>query len=77
MGRTRKRKLTKYGRKVAERLLEKKMTLEELAEAVERRTGKFTDSFYLYGHLCGVPTPRDRVKAVREILEMHEQEVKQ
>ena len=71
MGRTRKRKLTKYGRKVAARLLEKGMTLEDLAEEVERRTGKFTDSFYLYDTLCGVPTPRDRVKAVREILELH------
>ena len=70
MGRTRKR-LTKFGRNVEARLLEKGMTLEELAEEVECRTGKFTDSFYLYDTLCGVPTPRDRVKAVREILELH------
>ena len=63
-----KRKITSYGRLILARMEAKGMTLWDLAQEVERRTGKFCTEEYIMKHIRGVPTPWPQREAIREIL---------
>lgn len=66
-GLMRKRKhITSYGRLILARMEAKGMTLWDLAQEVERRTGMFCDEQYISNHLRGVPTPWRQTQAIRE-----------
>ena len=44
------------------------MSLFELAQEVERRTGKFCTEAYIQKYIRGVPTPWPQDMAIREVL---------
>ena len=61
-----RRHITSYGRLILARMEAKGMTLWDLAQEVERRTGRFCDERYIRNHLLGVPTPGRQTQAIRE-----------
>lgn len=63
-----RRQITSYGRLILACLETKGMTVWELAQEVERRTGRFCNEKYIYKHLRGVPTPWPQALAIRSIL---------
>ena len=63
-----RRKITSYGRIVLARLEAKHMSLFELAQEVERRTGRFCTEEYIQKYIRGVPTPWPQDMAIREVL---------
>lgn len=69
-----KRKITSYGRLILARMEAKGMTVWDLAQEVERRTGRFCDEHYIYKHLCGVPTPWPQAQAIRDVLGLKRKE---
>lgn len=62
------RHITSYGRLILAQMDAKGMTLWDVAQEVERRTGRFVTEKYIMGHICGVPTPRAQTQAIREAL---------
>ena len=63
-----RRPITTYGRVVLARLEAKHMSLFELAQEVERRTGKFCTEAYIQKYIRGVPTPWPQDMAIRAVL---------
>lgn len=63
-----RRPITSYGRIVLARLEAKNMSLFELAQEVERRTGKFCTEEYIQRYIRGVPTPWPQDMAIRAVL---------
>lgn len=63
-----RRHTTSYGRMILARMEARGMTLWDLAQEVERRTGRFVTEEYIMGHIRGVPTPRAQTQAIREAL---------
>lgn len=61
-----RRHITSYGRLILARMEAKGMTLWDLAQEVERRTGIFCDEQYISNHLRGTPTPWRQTQAIRE-----------
>ena len=69
-----RRPITSYGRIVLARLEAKNMSLFELAQEVERRTGKFCTESYIQGYIRGVPTPWPQDNAIRAALGLKRRE---
>ena len=63
-----RRHITSYGRLVLARMEAKGMTMYELAQEVERRTGRFCTEEYIQKHIRGVPTPWPQREAIRAVL---------
>lgn len=63
-----RRPITTYGRVVLARMEAKNMSLVELAQEVERRTGKFCTEAYIQGYIRGMPTPWPQDGAIRDVL---------
>ena len=63
-----KRKITSYGRLILARMEARGMTLWDLAQEVERRTGRFCTEEYIMKHIRGVPTPWPQREAIRAVL---------
>lgn len=61
-----RQRITSYGRLILARMEARGMTLWDLAQEVERRTGRFCDEQYIYNHLRGTPTPWRQTQAIRE-----------
>lgn len=70
----RKRIPSDFGRAVLNRLVEVGMTQTELIDCVKEKTGQFLDGGYLYKILTGQRAAQKIVQAIREILELKEQE---
>lgn len=64
----RRRQITSYGRLVLERMREKNMSLSDLAQEVERRTGRFCTEAYIQGYIRGRHTPWPQDVAIRAVL---------
>lgn len=56
------------------RLEAKNMSLFELAQEVERRTGKFCTEEYIQKYIRGVPTPWPQDMAIRAVLGLKRRE---
>ena len=69
-----KRKITSYGRLILARMEARGMTVWELAEEVERRTGRFCTEKFIYNYVRGTPTPRVQNNAIRDILGLRRKE---
>ena len=70
---SRYKKLTPFGWQVSRRLEKRGLTISDLAEAVERMTGKFVTDHYILNALRGMPTPRRVLNAIREVLDLPEE----
>jgi hypothetical protein len=69
-----KRQITSYGRVVLARLEAKGMTVWELAQEVERRSGRFCTEKFIYNYVRGTPTPWPQDNAIRDILGLKRKE---
>ena len=67
-------KFSPFGLCVKKRLLDLGMTQKELEEEVNKRTGLFVDAGYMYKILTGQREAPKIAQAVREILDLPEQE---
>lgn len=63
-----RRPITSYGRVVLARMEAKNMSLFELAQEVERRTGRFCTEAYIQGYIRGSKTPWPQDMAIRAVL---------
>lgn len=63
-----RRQVTSYGKLVLARLEAKGMTVWELAQEVERRSGRFCTEKFIYNYVRGTPTPYPQDNAIRDIL---------
>ena len=70
----RKRIPDNFGRAVLSRLLETGMTQAELIDCVKKETGHFLDGGYLYKILTGQRNAPQIAKAIREVLDLPEQD---
>lgn len=67
-------KFSPFGLCVKKKLLDLGMTQKELEEEVNKRTGLFVDAGYMYKILTGQREAPKIAQAVREILDLPEQE---
>ena len=67
-------KFSPFGLCVKKRLLDLGMTQKELGEEVNKRTGLFVDAGYMYKILTGQREAPKIVQAVREVLDLPEQD---
>lgn len=63
-----KRRLSRFGRSVVKAMKVKRMTLNELADEVERKTERFFTAAYLRRIMHGQRAPGRFVDAIREVL---------
>lgn len=63
-----RRPITSYGRLVLARMEAKNMSLFDLAQEVERRTGRFYTEAYIQGYIRGSHTPWPQDHAIRDVL---------
>ena len=63
-----RRPITSYGRLVLARMKEKNLSLFDLAQEVERRTGRFCTEAYIRGYIRGSHTPWQQDNAIRDVL---------
>jgi len=65
---------SKFGKAVKIRLIEMDKTQDWLCEAVRNRTGLYFDTSYLWKVLNGVLSTPKIIEAIRDILDLHEEE---
>lgn len=63
---------TAFAKEVRKALIDKDMSVVELAKIVAEKTGKFCDSAYLYHIFRGDRNPPVIVGAIKDILELGE-----
>ena len=63
-----RRQITSHGRLVLARMEEKNLSMFDLAQEVERRTGRFCTEAYIQGYIRGSNTPWPQDHAIRAVL---------